>query len=287
MDGLSIIIPIYNEEKSIENTIGQIKNTLKDFKPDWEILCINDGSSDNSHEVLSKINGIRYIPHRTNKGYGASLKTGLKNAKYEHICITDADGTYPNDMIPVLYNHLSENSLDMVIGARIGEDVSYPLIKKIPKFFIVKLANYISNSKILDINSGLRIFKLKAAMEFFHLYPNGFSFTTTITMGMLCSDYNVDYVPINYFQREGKSKIHPWKDTIGFFKLLLRIALYFNPFKFFTPIIWIFVLISIYFLSRDVFVLEDLTQGSIFFPIVALIFFTLGLMSDLIIKRRN
>jgi len=104
-------------------------------------------------------------------------------------------------------------------------------------------------------------------------------------MGALCSGYEVEYVSINYYQREGKSKINPYKDTIGFFKLLLSIALYFNPFKFFKPIIWVFSIISTCFLVRDVFYLHDLTQGSLFFPIITLLFFSLGLVADLIIKR--
>lgn len=285
MSNLSIIIPIYNEENSIVDTISQIKKVLSKTNINYEIICVNDGSSDQSGNILKTINNIVIVNHKLNKGYGASLKSGLKKSVYNTICITDADGTYPNDKIPDLFYNYKENNFDMVVGARIGKNASYPFIKKIPKFFIIKLANYITNSKIPDINSGLRVFNKEKAMDFFHLYPNGFSFTTTITTGMLSKEYEVDFMAIDYYTREGKSKIRPIKDTIGFFKLLLSIALYFNPFKFFKPIIWLFLLISIYFLVRDIFYLKDLTQGSVFFPIVTLIFFSLGLMSDLIIKR--
>ncbi len=283
--GLSILIPIYNEGKSIVNTIKQIKDELKSVEFNWEIICINDGSIDNSFEIINEQKEVIAINHKINKGYGAALKTGLRIAKYDTICITDADGTYPNDRIPDLFGYYISNHLDMIIGSRNGDDVSYPFIKKIPKFFISKLANYISNSKIDDINSGLRIFNKSIAFEFFHLYPNGFSFTTTITMGMLCSDYEVEYIPINYYKREGESKINPWKDTIGFFKLLLKIALYFNPFKFFAPIIWFFVILSIAFLSRDIFYSNNLSQGGVLFPMFVLLFFSMGLLADLIIKR--
>jgi len=285
MNGLSILIPIYNEEDSILKTIDEIKSILNNNSLTWEIICINDGSIDNSRHILENNNDIILINHKFNKGYGAALKTGLRASKYDTICITDADGTYPNDRIPDLINHYINNNLDMVVGARTGENVSYPFLKKIPKFFILLLANYISNSKIPDINSGLRIFNKKIAFEFFHLFPNGFSFTTTITMGMLCSDYNVEFIPINYYKRDGKSKINPWKDTIGFFKLLLKIALYFNPFKFFSPLILVFLIASIFFLYRDLFILKDLTQSSIFFPTFTLLFFSIGLLADLIIKR--
>ena len=154
----------------------------------------------------------------------------------------------------------------------IFEEIDFPL----------GIANLSSNLGVVYYDQG----SMDRALDFIHLYPNGFSFTTTITMAMICSELNVDFYSIDYYKRQGKSKIQTWKDTVGFFNLLLKIALYFNPFKFFRPIIWLFLLISIYFLIRDVFYLKDLTQGSIFFPIITLIFFTLGLMSDLIIKRR-
>ncbi len=283
--GLSIIIPIYNESGSVGKTIDLIRACLPDTGTDFEIIAINDGSNDGSEDILKEIPDIQLISHRKNKGYGASLKTGLRHAKYENICITDADETYPNDKIPELFAHYRQHNLEMLVGSRTGANSSYSFLKKIPKFFIIRLASYITNSRIPDINSGLRIFKRDRAMEFFYLYPDGFSFTTTLTCGMLSRGYEVEFIPIDYFKRGGRSKIKPIKDTVGFFKLLLKIALYFNPFKFFKPVILIFGLISVYFLVRDLFYLKDLTQGSIFFPVVTLIFFSLGLMADLIIKH--
>jgi len=285
MKGLTIIIPAYNEEGSIIETLEELKKTVSAIKTPYEIIVVNDGSSDRTAELLTDYEGVRLINHKMNRGYGASLKTGLKKAKYEDICITDADGTYPNNRIPDMYEHYTEEELDMLVGERTGKNVSYSFIRKIPKFFIIKLASYICDYKIVDINSGLRIFKKDVAMKFFHLYPNGFSFTTTITMSMLCGDYNISFTPIDYFARVGKSKIKPVKDTINFFKLLLKIALYFDPFKFFKPIIWLFVFISCYFLYRDVIVHKNLTQSSVVFPTVTLLFFSIALLADLIIRR--
>ena len=253
---VSILIPIYNEERSISGTINTIVELMNKTNIEFEIIAINDGSKDNSLEVLQLIPNISIISHKVNKGYGASLKTGLRHAAFDNICITDADGTYPNDRIPDMFELMYDDKLDMIVGSRNGTNVSYPLIKKIPKYFIQKFSNYISNTKIPDINSGLRIFNKGIALKFFHLYPNVFSFTTTITMSMICADYEVEYTPIDYFKREGKSKIKPFKDTIGFFKLLLRIALYFNPFKFFTPIIILFLLASLGVLYRDIYILK-------------------------------
>jgi len=174
----------------------------------------------------------------------------------------------------------------MVVGSRNGLNVSYPLIKKIPKYFIIKLANYISGVKIPDINSGLRIFKKETAMHFFHLYPQGFSFTTTITMSMLCGGYDVEFVPIDYYEREGKSKIRPIRDTINFFTLLVKMAMYYNPFKFFAPITIIFAFISIFTVTKD-FSRGDLSESSVLFPMATLLFLTLGLLADLIVKRSS
>ncbi|MCF8261075.1 MAG: glycosyltransferase family 2 protein [Melioribacteraceae bacterium] len=287
MKGISVVIPVFNEEASIANTILEIKKYLNDIDSQSEIIAVNDGSSDKTASELNKIPDISIINHRVNKGYGASLKSGIRNAKYSDIVITDADGTYPNHEIKRLYEHYNDSRLDMVVGARIGENVSYPWYKKVPKYFILKLANYITEYRIPDINSGLRIFKKNIALKYYHLFSNGFSFTTSITVSMLCSDYDIDFVPIDYYKREGKSKIKPIRDTIGFFSLLLRIALYFRPFKFFSPIIYFLLFGSIFVLYRDIVVYGDLSQSSVLFPIFTFLFFSLGLMADLLIKRTS
>ena len=287
MNELTVIVPIYNEEKSIHKTFENLKNVLTQNNITFEIIAVNDGSNDGSGGELEKIKDIVVINHKHNKGYGASIKTGLRHAKYDTICITDADGTYPNQRIPELFDYFSENDFDMVVASRTGQNVSYSFIKKIPKYIITRLANYISNTRIPDINSGLRIFKKQPAMKYFHLYPNGFSFTTTITLSMLCGEYEVEYVAVDYFKRQGKSKIKPIKDTVGFFRLLLTMSLYFNPFKFFAPIIITFAIISIGVLIRDVFYLGDLTQSGFFFPVFTLLFFSIALLADLIIKRTS
>ena len=287
MNGLTVIVPVYNEVDSIKTTFDVIHSKLKETTIPFEMVAINDGSSDGSAELLNELKEIHVIHHKVNKGYGAALKTGLRLAKFDTICITDADGTYPTETIPKLCSYYMENELDMVVASRTGENVSYPFLKKIPKYVIVKLANYISNTKIPDINSGLRIFNKSLALKYFHLYPDGFSFTTSITMSLLCGGYTVDYYPIDYFQRRGKSKINPIKDTIGFFQLLLTMAMYFSPFKFFAPIIWVFTGISIGVLIRDVYYLQNLTQSGIFFPLFTFLFFSIALLADLIIKRTN
>lgn len=282
---LSIIIPIYNEEKSITATIDEIKKTLTNAGIRGEIIAVNDGSTDGSLQLLKRIEGITVVSHSQNKGYGASLKTGIRMARAPAVCITDADGTYPNHMIPALFTTYRNNNLDMVVGSRTGKNVSYPFIKKIPKFFLIKLSNYIANADIPDINSGLRIFSRDVALLFFNLYPDGFSFTTTITMALMCRGYDVEYVPIDYYERTGESKIAPIKDTAGFFNLLCKIAVFFNPMKFFLPFVAVLALISSIFLIRDVFFLQNLSQSAVLFPILTVMIFLMGLIADMISKK--
>lgn len=286
-EGLSIIIPVYNEEIAIRPTLVELQETLSSSEiPSYEILVVNDGSSDHTvQEIQAAHISCQIITHKHNKGYGASIKTGLRQAAYNTIVITDADGTYPNQKIPEMYAYYQQQQLDMLIGARTGEHVSYPFIKKIPKFFINALANYIADTKILDINSGLRIFDKEIALQFFTLYPNGFSFTITITMGMLCNGYEVDYFSIDYFARQGKSKISPVKDTLGFFSLLSRLTVFFNPLKFFLPFVGILALISLGVFIRDVFIAFDLSQSAVLFPILTILVFFMGLIADMISKK--
>jgi len=282
---VSVIVPIYNEEDAIKGTINQLLYVLRQCRIDFEIIAVDDGSTDGTDEVLATDEEIVHLRHRRNRGYGAAIKTGLRHAKYETIVIIDADGTYPINMIPILLKRMEENQNDMVVGNRTGQNVEYPFMRKIPKFVISRVANYIVGRSIPDINSGLRVFKRDIAIDYFHLYPNGFSFTTTLTMAMACGDYEIEYVPVGYSKRSGKSKIDPVRDTINFFGLLLRISMYFRPFKFFGPIIWVFFLLSLGVLYRDVFVNRDLTQSSILFPLGTVLFFSLGLLADLIIRR--
>ncbi|MBC8147670.1 MAG: glycosyltransferase family 2 protein [Bacteroidetes bacterium] len=237
MSGISIVIPVYNEGKEILSTIDKVNEIMLTLRLDYELIIVNDGSNDKTGQYLAqRENNCKVCEHVNNRGYGAALKTGIKNEKNEIICITDADGTYPNDKIPHLFDQLINNDLDMVIGARTGRHVKIPFVRKPAKWAIGKLANWVTNQSIPDINSGLRIFKKSSFSPFQNIVPNGFSFTTTITLGMLSGGYRVEFTPIDYFQRSGKSKIKPIRDTLKFTKLILRIGLYFAPLKIFMPI---------------------------------------------------
>jgi len=282
-DKISIIIPVYNEEGSVLNVINKIKETLQGR--DYEIITVDDASTDNSYDILSKIEGIKVIKNPYNLGYGASLKIGIKAAEGEYILITDADGTYPIEDMPRLIKYTKD--YDMVVGARSGKNVKIPLLRKPAKIILSMLANFLTGRKIPDLNSGFRIFKKEVAMEFFHLFPSRFSFTTTITLACLTNDYTVKYIPIDYHKRKGKSSIRS-TDFANFFVLILRIITYFNPFKIFLLIsIILLIIAALLFLYTKIILGRVMDITVLVTLIAALQVFLSGLIAELVVKTRE
>ncbi len=246
-DGVSIVIPAYNEEMGIAGVLKELLATLETLPSDipTEVIIVNDGSQDKTFEQLAPFQGekVRVFQHTRNRGYGASLKTGINQARYDWILITDADGTYPNCHIPELLEHRGTH--DMVVGARIGENTNIPLIRRPPKWVLRKLASYLSQFNIPDLNSGLRLMRKDVVKRFFGILPHGFSFTTTITLAMLSTNHDVKYIPIDYHKRKGSSKIRPIADTLNFVKLIVRTSMYFDPLRVFLPVAMLFFLSSL------------------------------------------
>ena len=233
--GLSVVIPAFDEAQGVGPVVEALLEELGATGWPFEIIVVDDGSTDGTG-ARAESTGARVIRHESNLGYGAALKTGLRHASHNLVCITDADGTYPNERIPDMAAYLVDTNSDMVVGARVGEQVAIPLIRRPAKWAIGRLANLLAGQLIPDLNSGLRVFRREAAMRFLSILPDGFSFTATITLALLSNDYLVHYVPINYHARKGRSKFRPIQDTFNFITLVLRIALYFAPLKIFLPL---------------------------------------------------
>jgi glycosyltransferase involved in cell wall biosynthesis len=211
----------------------------------YEIITVDDGSEDGTAAAAEEFDGpVKVLRHRSNRGYGAALKTGIRHARYNTICITDADGTYPNVMIPQLLAGLADGGSDMVVGARTGGNVVLPLVRRPAKWVLGRLASYVVGENIPDMNSGLRAFRRDVAERMFDVLPDGFSFTTTITVAMLTNGYLVAYEPIDYHARIGRSKIRPIRDTLNFVQLILKMGLYFAPLKVFLPLCGLLLLLG-------------------------------------------
>jgi len=230
---VSVVIPAYNEENGIGPVLRELRDTLAGAGLDAEIIVVDDGSSDHTFE-RAKEAGVRVLRHRSNRGYGAALKTGIAAARNGIVAITDADGTYPPRYLPEMFERIQH--ADMVVGARTGENVHIPLIRRPAKWVLNKLANYVADKKIPDLNSGLRVFRRDVVMQYFAILPDQFSFTTTITLAMGCDKYALSYLSIDYLARTGKSKIVPW-DAGAFAILILRTAMLFRPLRVFLPLV--------------------------------------------------
>ena len=279
---LSVIIPVYNEEHAVAGTIHAVRTALNQLNMVYEIIAVNDGSTDKSRFILERAIGIRLINNPYNLGYGASLKKGILAAKYDYILIIDADGTYPADKIPSLISYLSQ--YDMVVGAR--KKSGDPLLRRPAKAILKLLATILTGRNIPDLNSGLRIFRKDIALRFMHLFPNGFSLTTTLTLAMLTSGYTVKFVPIPYYKRKGISSIKPVRDFAAFFTLIFRVIMYFEPLKFFLfPGLFLMLLGTGYGIYQFI-ALDNLAQFPVLLFLSGLQICFLGLIADLIVKRR-
>lgn len=283
MKEVSIIIPAYNEEESIGETLDQVKEVMDQSGVTHEIIVVDDGSMDGTAQIASE-RGVKLLQHPSNLGYGASVKTGIRRARYAAIATTDADGTYPTWKIPELLEFIDE--YDMVVGARVGERVSIPLIRRPAKWVLTQLANYLVGKKIPDLNSGLRVFKKEIALAFFRVLPSGFSFTATITLAMLANEYLVKFVPIDYYPRAGRSKIRPVQDTLNFLSLIVRTVMYYNPLKVFMPLSLIFLLAGLIRGAYGIVSVRNISDSDLLLFVTGMLIGMLGLLADLIDKTR-
>ena len=281
---LSVIVPAYNEEKGIEETLSELKTVLSDTNQVYEIIVVDDGSTDNTANIAREKDFVKLIQHPQNKGYGAAIKTGIKNATNDLILIIDDDGSYPAKDTPRLLEYAEQ--YDMVVGARTGKEVKIQLYRRPAKWFLSKLANYLAETKIPDLNSGMRIFRRKDIEKFFNILPDKFSFTTTMTLAYHTTGLLVKYVPINYYRRKGKSKIKPFKDGFNFIMLIFRTITYFNPLKVFLPAGFAFFVAAIFVFLYSTFLLGRFMDVTTIVLVVAAIQTVLfGLLADLVVRR--
>ncbi|NLA67765.1 MAG: glycosyltransferase family 2 protein [Gammaproteobacteria bacterium] len=284
---VTVLVPCYNEEDAATETIETLDATLAPLG-NFEILAIEDGSEDSTLAVLrgleQRFPRLRVVEHGQNRGYGAALKTGMRNADSELIAIIDADGTYPIADLPKLVAMM--DGQDMVVGARTGDNVQYPFIRKVPKFFLRAWINWIVKQKVPDINSGMRVFRRSMAQKFVRVLPNGFSFTITITISALRNNYRVRFEPIDYFARTGKSKISPIKDTLRFLQIIGRTGMYFAPLRLLAPLILLLGGATAASIGYDLY-MRDMTEKTLLLMTAFLNMSMFAVLADMIDKRSN
>jgi glycosyltransferase involved in cell wall biosynthesis len=292
---ISVILPAYNEEAAVGPQVEAIRHVLSTHGMVHEIIVVDDGSEDQTAEKALQA-GARVVRYPENRGYGAAIKTGIVSARYESIVIIDADGTYPADQIPNLVAKLE--TADMVVGARIGEHVFIPWLRRPAKWLLGWLATHVAGQSIADLNSGLRAFRRNCVKQYFPILSNRFSFTTTVTLALLADDYRVIYHPINYYQRVGNSKITP-RHFMDFAILVLRMAMLFQPLRIFVPLsLWcgffgilkmIYDIATVFLraptLSWSLLYQPVLSTSAILLLLVGLQLLLIGMVADGVLRR--
>ena len=286
MEMISIIIPVYNEEEALGGDLDTIIQTMSGSDVPWEIIVVDDGSTDASPKIVRQREGVRLIQHPYNRGTGAARTTGLQHARGDVIVMTDGDGTYPNQDIPRLLAHIGE--YDLVIGARRMEAGTFKWLRSPTKHFIRLLASYLTGVRIPDVNSGLRAFKKAIAEEFLDILPTTHSWVGTQTVAFLSEGYAVKFVPIDYYQRKGReSSFHPIADTYNYISLVVRTIMYFNPLKVFLPVALALIAVGAVKLVRDVIYYPGFYVPGVTLMLIltAIQVGAIGLLADLIVKR--
>jgi len=225
---ISILIPVYNEEKAISSMVKDLRATFDSSGWVYEIIVIDDASTDNSAEEAKKT-GVKVYSHPKNMGYGGALRTGILNSSYEWVGTIDADCSYPAKeflkLLPFIPAH------DMVVGARQGKHYWGTIFKHPARLVFLALAQFVVGKKIPDVNSGLRIMKKSIVQEMLPRLCRGFSFSTTLTLSFLSSYRFVHFEPIEYLSRVGSSKVRYVRDTLRTTQLMLETIVYYNPVK--------------------------------------------------------
>ncbi len=274
---VSVVIPAYNEERAIVNGVAEVQRVMSELGVSYDVVVVNDGSTDGTGQEAEKTTA-RVLHQRSNKGYGAALKRGILAGNSTYVVITDADGTYPPSAIPAMLE--LAQGVDMVVADRGAAMKNVPLIRRPAKFMLNSLARYLAKRKINDLNSGLRVFRRSSLLPFIRLLPEGFSFTTTITLCMICSDLDVLYVPITYGKRIGTSKIRA-TDFFAFVVLVVRVVTLFRPLRVFFPLGVFWFLLGTAKLAYDIY-LWNLSESAVLAFVFGVMAWSMGLMADMI-----
>ena len=279
---LTIIVPIHNEREALREFLPELAEAASALAP-CEVLLVDDGSTDGSLSDFTPPEGWRVLRHRRCRGYGAAIKSAVREATGEWIAIIDADLTYHPRDLAALWD--TRESCDMVVGARRQHHDSTS--RGAAKGFLRRLAQYLAGQRIPDLNSGLRLMRVSVLRSFLHLLPNGFSLTTTVTLAFMCNGYDVEYLDVDYRSRVGASKIQPGRDPGRFLMLIVRTVLFFNPLKVLAPISLILFLAAVAVMGVFKFVLRaaipDITVSMLI--LLAVQTLLLGLLADLLSRQ--
>jgi glycosyltransferase involved in cell wall biosynthesis len=290
---VTIVLPCYNEQDHVVLELERITAAMDASRYSYELLVIDDKSTDNTlavlYEVAPRFPKMRLMPFRRNGGSGTARRIGTQDARGQIVVWTDADMTYPNERIPEFIKYLDDNlDVDQVVGARLTEEGTHKWARVPAKWFIRMVASRLSGIRIPDLNSGLRAFRRDVSLPYLRLLPPGFSCVTTITMAFLSNQHPVDYIPIDYAKRSGKSKFHPFRDARRYILQVLRMVMYFDPIKVLMPVaLWIMGLGFVKLIYDVIRYDFHVTTSTMLAILVGFQIAVLALIGDLVARSRG
>ena len=289
---VTIILPCYNEEGHVVAEVERIARAMDGSGYSYELLAIDDGSTDQTlaklREAAPRFPQLEIVPMPRNGGSGVVRRIGTQRARGEIVAWTDADMTYPNERIPELVQVLEKDPMvDQVVGARTSEQGTYKLLRVPAKWLIRKFAERLSGARIPDLNSGMRAFRREVALPYLRLLPPGFSCVTTITLAFLSNNHEIQYVPIEYAQRAGRSKFKFVSDAYKYILQILRMIMYFNPLKVLMPLALTLLGVGALKAVYDVIVHPvHIADDTVLIVITGLIIGSVALLGDLVVRSR-
>ena len=274
----SVVIPAFNESDAIAAVVSRLREAAS-----WqEIIVVDDGSSDDTGARAAAA-GAHVLRHPYNKGNGASVKTGIRNASGEWLLIIDGDGQH--DVSDAIRLVRALGDYDLVVGARSAKTQA-TMARKFGNTLLNWLASYLANRRIPDLTSGFRAARREYLLEWLHLLPNGFSTPTTTTLAFLRAGYSVRFEPIDARQRSGESKIRLARDGASFFLILLKVITIFSPLKIFVPLSASAFALGVAYGAWNYMQHDRIPNGAVLLLLFAIMVFLVGLVSEQISTLR-
>jgi glycosyltransferase involved in cell wall biosynthesis len=275
---VSVVIPAYNEAEGIAAVVAEVRGG-----PPWrEVIVVDDGSTDGTGE-RAEAAGARVVRHPYNKGNGAAVKTGIREARGEVVLLLDGDGQHDAAEALALVTPIGVH--DMMIGARTSRDQT--VVRAVGNALFKGLASWLTGREIPDLTSGFRAARRDRLLEVLHLLPNGFSYPTTSCLAFLKAGYNVGFAPVRVRPRVGTSKIKVGRDGVRFLLIIFKVVTLYSPLKVFFPVSAASLLLGLVYGAWNVYAHGKIPMGAALLIQLAVVVFLFGLVSEQIASAQD